>query len=150
MIKYKYFVHLEGWSDGGFEDTSFAINEAEARNTIATINDEYEKNGKKCRVAFISFEEITDPQFVEANALQEHIGNCYGYPAVDILNEIATFPKVDAVRLVHAKWECVNESENVWMCTGENGCGNEIILLERTPNESEWYYCPHCGAKMDA
>ena len=47
MIKYKYFVHLEGWSDGGFEDTSFAINEAEARNTIATINDEYGKNGKK-------------------------------------------------------------------------------------------------------
>ena len=148
MIKYKYFVHLEGWADGGFEDTSFSISEAEARRTIAEINEEYEKSGKKCRVRFISFEEIAEPQFVEVKSLQEHIGDCYGYHAVDILNEIATFPKADVEKITHAKWECVNKSENVWMCAGENGCGNEIILLEGTPNENEWYYCPHCGAKM--
>lgn len=52
-------------------------------------------------------------------------------------------------KLVNAKWECVNESENVWMCTGENGCGNEIILLEGKPSENDWHYCPYCGSKMD-
>jgi hypothetical protein len=58
-------------------------------------------------------------------------------------------PTVDAVEVVHAEWACVNESENVWMCTGKNGCGNEILLLEGTPSENGWYYCPSCGAKMD-
>ena len=58
-------------------------------------------------------------------------------------------PTVDAVEVVHAEWACVNESENVWMCTGKNGCGNEVLLLEGTPSENGWYYCPNCGAKMD-
>ena len=58
-------------------------------------------------------------------------------------------PGVDAVEVVHAEWACVNESENVWMCTGKNGCGNEVLLLEGTPSENGWYYCPNCGAKMD-
>lgn len=55
---------------------------------------------------------------------------------------------VDAVEVVHAEWACVNESENVWMCTGKNGCGNEILLLEGTPTENGWHYCPSCGADM--
>ncbi len=55
----------------------------------------------------------------------------------------------EPVERVHAQWQCVNESENVWMCAGENGCGNEIILLEGTPNENDWNYCPYCGSKMD-
>ena len=36
-------------------------------------------------------------RLIDAYALEEHIGDCYGYPAVDILHEIATFPSVDAV-----------------------------------------------------
>ena len=57
--------------------------------------------------------------------------------------------KEETVERVRAQWECVNESENVWMCTGKNGCGNEIILLEGTPSENDWHYCPYCGSKMD-
>ena len=58
-------------------------------------------------------------------------------------------PVADVVEVRHGEWVCVNESENVWMCDGKNGCGNEILLLEGTPNDNEWNYCPNCGAKMD-
>ena len=149
MVRYKFFVHLDGLSDGGFEDISYSVNADEAKKTIEWLNEEYRKYGKNCRLSLISIEEIQCPKFIESSTLEEHIGNSYGYESVDILHEIHTFPKVDVAPIKHAKWECVNESENVWMRTGENGCGNEIILLEGTPNENEWYYCPHCGAKMD-
>ena len=56
---------------------------------------------------------------------------------------------VDAVEVVHNEWACVNESDNVYMCTGKNGCGGEIILLEGTPLENNFIYCPYCGARMD-
>ena len=42
---------------------------------------------------------------IDRTALDEHIGDYYGYPAVDILHEIATFPTVDAVPVVHGRWE---------------------------------------------
>ena len=58
-------------------------------------------------------------------------------------------PTVDAVEVAHARWECVNESENVWMCTGDKGCGGEMIILEKTPLENGFVFCPYCGAKMD-
>ena len=66
-----------------------------------------------------------------------------------VLEGIAEAPTVDAVEVVHAAWVCVNEDANVWMCTGKDGCGNELILLESTPKFNGWDYCPYCGAKMD-
>lgn len=62
---------------------------------------------------------------------------------------IDKIPTADVAEVKHGKWECVNESENVWMCTGADGCGGEILLLEGTPHDYEWNYCPNCGAKMD-
>ncbi len=37
------------------------------------------------------------------------------------------------------------DDDGVWMC---DKCRNEFILLEGTPFENSYYYCPHCGAKM--
>lgn len=65
------------------------------------------------------------------------------------ITEIENAPTVQAVEVVHAEWACVNESENVWMCTGDNGCGGEMIILEQTPLANGFRFCPYCGAKMD-
>ena len=91
-------------------------------------------------------------RLIDASALLEKSWDVdcrCGYVQVVDVGDIKDATTVDAVEVINAEWACVNESDNVWMCTGENGCGNEIILLEGTPNENEWYYCPHCGAKMD-
>lgn len=56
-------------------------------------------------------------------------------------------PDVETVR--HAYWTCVNTDENVYMCDGEGGCGCTIQLIEGTPEENMFDYCPECGAKMD-
>ena len=78
---------------------------------------------------------------IDRKALEEHIGDCYGYPAVDILHEIATFPGVDAVEVVHGRW--VEHRPNVYECTACNTWYGNYGGCE------EWAYCPHCGAKMD-
>ena len=53
-------------------------------------------------------------------------------------------PTVDAVEVVHGKWEdfCGDKMCCCSVCKAEfdNTC-NEI--------HDEWYYCPNCGAKMD-
>lgn len=82
----------------------------------------------------------------KANKVCDH--NKYGFENCN--NHIPE----DVEEVKRAKWECVNESDNVWMCTGvdgygNEGCGSEIILLEGTPHDNEWNYCPNCGARMD-
>ena len=42
-------------------------------------------------------------RLISANALEKHIADTFGYPAADILHEIANFPTVDAVEVVRCK-----------------------------------------------
>lgn len=42
-------------------------------------------------------------RLIDADALEKHIADTFGYPAADILHEIATFPTVDAVPVVRCK-----------------------------------------------
>jgi hypothetical protein len=57
---------------------------------------------------------------------------------------IDSVPAVDAVEVVHGRWEdfCGNKMCCCSVCKAEfdNTC-NEI--------HGEWCYCPNCGAKMD-
>lgn len=53
--------------------------------------------------------------------------------AIDKLNNI---PAADVRPERHGRWE--KFSENTWQCT-------ECKKLF----SAEWWYCPHCGAKMD-
>lgn len=47
--------------------------------------------------------------------------------------------------VVHAEWNCVNENENVYMCSN---CGGEFILMDGTPKEYDMNWCCYCGAKI--
>lgn len=38
------------------------------------------------------------------------------------------------------------EGSNTYRCSE---CGSVQTLLYGTPEENDWRYCPHCGAKMD-
>ena len=82
---------------------------------------------------------------ISRSALIEFARNHFG-GEIDC-NDIARFPTIDAVPVVHARWE---ENRMYYRCTA---CGtdfdDDIVFIHpgefHLPN-----YCPECGAKMDA
>ena len=52
-----------------------------------------------------------EKRLIDADALEQFIADNYGYPAVDILHEISTFPTVEAVEVVRCK-DCVYAKNN--------------------------------------
>ena len=58
-------------------------------------------------------------------------------------------PTIDAEPVKHAHWipdeRETGEGSNTYKCSA---CGEIQMLIEGTPNENGWKYCPHCGAKM--
>lgn len=63
---------------------------------------------------------------------------------------IETEPGEDVESVVHAHW-ILDESEtgegsNTYKCSA---CDTIQIIIEGTPKENGWKYCPSCGAEMD-
>jgi len=65
MVKFKFFVHCIGCAAGGYENTHFAENEQEARETIDRWNKPYRMRGMEPPIELLSVEEISDKEFVE-------------------------------------------------------------------------------------
>lgn len=66
MVRFKFFVHCDGWKDGGYYNTHFARNKTEAKRTINEWNEKYKRNGDNVHhVDLISIEKITNRKFVE-------------------------------------------------------------------------------------
>lgn len=58
-------------------------------------------------------------------------------------------PTVDAAPVVHGRWE---DSIDEWFGTDVytcSKCRESYVLVEGTPKQNLWHYCPNCGAKMD-
>ena len=59
-------------------------------------------------------------------------------------------PAADVAEVRHGRWEEIDDdyayAENVYRCSV---CGEEWDILEGTPEQNMYYYCPSCGAKMD-
>lgn len=62
---------------------------------------------------------------------------------------IETLPAADVAPVVHGRWEdSIDEwfETDVYTCSK---CRESYVLVEGTPKENLWHYCPNCGAKMD-
>ena len=66
MVKFKFFVHCDGWTSGGYENTHFANSTKEAKEIVSKWN----KNSP-CSVSLISIEEISNAEFA-----QDFVGYC--------------------------------------------------------------------------
>jgi len=54
-------------------------------------------------------------------------------------------PTVDAVPVVHGRWNCSDDAYENAVCSV---CGWDTV--EPWVHIKEWFeFCPHCGAKMD-
>jgi DNA-directed RNA polymerase subunit RPC12/RpoP len=89
-------------------------------------------------------------RLIDADALMDFIK---GYrlgkiPKGELEWKIENAPTVDAVPVVHGRWECQDGyfSDN-WKCSA---CGI-VWFFEYDPTETETKvnYCPNCGARMD-
>ena len=82
------------------------------------------------------------------------IGGCSSQKSAfhNVLLAIHNAPTVDAVEVVHGRWETncdPEECEKDFYCSV---CEELICDFDTTalyPGENCYYYCPNCGAKMD-
>ena len=62
---------------------------------------------------------------------------------------IVAMPPADVMPVRHGMWE---DSTDEWFGTDVytcSKCRESYVLVEGTPKENLWNYCPNCGAKMD-
>lgn len=58
MVRFKFFIHCDGWIGGGYENTHFAKNKREAKAIINQWNKENPGS-----VTLLSVEEITHSEY---------------------------------------------------------------------------------------
>ena len=66
--------------------------------------------------------------------------------AICLLHDMQT---ADVAPVVHGRWEVSTDERfetDVYTCSK---CREDYVLVEGTPKENLWHYCPNCGAKMD-
>ena len=66
----------------------------------------------------------------------------------DMLDEVECFQTADVAQVVHGRWE---DSTDDWLGTDVytcSKCRESYVLVEGTPKENLWHYCPNCGAQM--
>ena len=105
-----------------------------------------------------------EKRLIDANALRERMFSYYGcvnkysskenyrgetlmnYEVADMIEDcIDNAPTVDAVEVVHGRWETVS-SMLVYLCCSQ--C-KDVHIWETWLGDGKWNYCPNCGAKMD-
>ena len=107
-------------------------------------------------------------EYIDREALIAHIknlptwwadaGGVYGrsmkYPegmfdCEEVISSVENAPAADVAPVVHGRWEdSIDEwfETDVYTCSK---CRESYVLVEGTPKENLWHYCPNCGAKMD-
>lgn len=66
-----------------------------------------------------------------------------------VVSDFEAIPAADVAEVVHGRWE---DSIDEWFGTDVytcSKCRESYVLVEGTPKENLWHYCPNCGAKMD-
>ena len=87
-------------------------------------------------------------EYIERKALRDALydADAITMSGVKILNQ---FPAADVAPVRHGRWE---DSADEWFGTDVytcSKCRESYVLVEGTPKENLWHYCPNCGAKMD-
>ena len=87
-------------------------------------------------------------RIIEEQRKTHHVDEVIGL--MEARTEVNNAPTLDVKPTVHAHWipyeSETGEGSNTYKCSA---CGEIQMLIDGTPKENGWNYCPHCGAKMD-
>lgn len=89
---------------------------------------------------------ICEKEYRERLRMLDYCGDTV---ALNIGHAIKALPAADVAPVVHGRWE---DSIDEWLGTDVytcSKCRESYVLVEGTPKENLWHYCPNCGAKMD-
>lgn len=72
------------------------------------------------------------------------------YKATDIYNVIKSAPIADVQEIKHGEWIKMsnNPDDGNYYCSECHNC-IDIATGRETPIDRDFFYCPHCGAKME-
>ena len=91
-----------------------------------------------------------EKRLISYDALIAHLDSCitqgkglFKSVCVAIKCFVEQMPTVDAVEVVHGRWEYVKF--DIYRCSNCNGCSH----VKEVMGKPDWDYCPNCGAKMD-
>ena len=65
-----------------------------------------------------------------------------------VISDIKGMKAADVAPVLHGRWEVSTDEwfeTDVYTCSK---CRESYVLVEGTPKENLWHYCPNCGAKM--
>ena len=103
-------------------------------------------------------------RLIDANALMEQVNNLCSDGSenwigtdnisyishADVADIISDAPTVDAVEVVHGRWEDrENPQWRAYDIRHCSICGWYIAKNNLRKKDLHWNYCPNCGAKMD-
>ena len=78
------------------------------------------------------------------------VGDSVHYEWIAFREEVNQIPMIEAEPVRPAHWipdeSETGEGSNTYKCSA---CGEIQMLIEGTPKDNGWKYCPNCGAKMD-
>lgn len=66
-----------------------------------------------------------------------------------VVSDFEAILAADVAEVVHGRWEDSIDKwfeMDIYTCSK---CRESYVLVEGTPKENLWHYCPNCGAKMD-
>ena len=63
----------------------------------------------------------------------------------DVIDILSDMPTVDAVEVVHGRWEKRTDVFGFVRCSNCHDCN----IYDDWADGKKWNYCPNCGAKMD-
>ena len=94
-------------------------------------------------------------EYIDREAVVDAVTDIYyDTPGINLTAEkfeaaINGIQAADVAPVRHGRWEdSIDEwfETDVYTCSK---CRESYVLVEGTPKENLWHYCPNCGAKMD-
>ena len=90
-----------------------------------------------------------EKRLIDANAYIKELckdcgGGCRGEESCLLVDGLRDAPTVDAVEVVHGRWEPRKDVIGFVRCSVCHDCN----IYDEWVDGKKWNYCPNCGAKM--